>query len=166
MSKKIISFANLNGNFSKFVEVFMKIKEKSGGFDLVILTGKVFDPNKNFSELKELEILNSKILIFDNSEVGVVCKHKLLYDQFHYSDNVTILGRSGVYVHENIRICYLSGKENKKYLDEDAKYKYTSCFFSRDDIDKLFELSRKDGGKIDIFLTHSLPSIVHEELTK
>lgn len=165
-SKKIITFSNINGNFEKFLEIFGKIKEKSGKFDLVILTGNLFNKNKEFSLVNALEKLETKIIIFDSSEVGIVGKHKLFEKVYELNEYVTILGRCGVYVYENIRIAYLNGRENKKYLDDNIKHIYTSCFFSRDDVDSLISDVEKSNLKTDILLTHSMPSIIFDELVK
>jgi len=164
--KKIITFSNINGNFENFVEIFSKIKEKSGKFDLIILIGNIFNKSKYFSTVKELEKLQTKILIFDSSEVGIVTKHKLSYKEYELNDYVTILGRSGVYNFENIRIAYISGKENIKYLSDDVKYIYTTCFFSKGDFDKLISETEESCFKTDILLTHCMPSIIYEEILK
>ena len=165
-SLKIILFSNINGDFQKFTELFSKIREKSGDFDLVILTGNVFNPNKNFSLVKQLDTINTKFLIFDQSEVGIVCKHRLGHENYKFSENIEILGRSGFYIHQGLRIAFLSGKENKKYLSEDEKYKYTSCYFSRDDIDMLIKDSNKFKMKTDILLINTLPSVIYDEMKK
>ncbi len=164
--KKILTFSNLNGNFEKFLEIFLKIKEKSGNYDLIILIGNVFNKNKDFSGVKDLEKLQTKILILDNSEVGIVLKHKLIYGEYALNEYVTILGRSGIYNHDNIRIAYLNGRENKKYLSEDVKHIYTSCFFSRDDVDKIISDAENSKLKTDIILTNSMPQIIYDELLK
>jgi hypothetical protein len=163
---KAIVFPHINGDFVKFAEMFQKIRDKSGSFDLVFLTGNVFNPAKDFALVKELEILSTttKFLIFDSSEVGIVCKHNIGYSHQHLSENITILGRSGFYNINGLKVAYLNGRENKKYLSEDEKYKYTSGFFSRDDVD--FLTSKKMEMKTDILLINSIPSLILDEMVK
>lgn len=167
-SVKAIVFPNIDGDFKKFSEMFNKITEKSGNFDLVFLTGNVFNISKDFSLLCEIEKLShmTKFIIFDSSEVGIICKHKLDYSHQHIKENITILGRSGIYSINGLRIAYMNGKENKKYLSEDDKFKYTSCYFSRDDIYYLTDRTNTKDIRVDILLLHSIPSILLNELLK
>jgi hypothetical protein len=165
---KAIVFPNIDGDFKKFSDMYKKITEKSGNFDLVFLTGNVFNSNKDFSLLNELEKLShtTKFIIFDSSEVGIVCKHKLDYSHQHIKENITILGRSGIYSINGLKIAYINGKENKKYLSEDDKYKYTSCYFSRDDVDYLIDSTKNKESRVDILLLHSIPSTLYDEMLK
>lgn len=162
---KVIFFSNLNGEFDKFCEMFVKIKEKSGTFDLVILNGHVFNSKKDFSSIKELTKLNTKILIFDESEAGIVCKHQLLYNHYDLLDNITILGRSGIYSYNDLSIAYINGTESKKYLQDLEKFKYTSNYFSKEDIDRLID-QHNENTKIDILLVNTIPSIFYDEMRK
>lgn len=161
-NKKLIFFSHINGNFSKFMEIYNKIKEKSGKMDLIILTGNVFNKDKNFDGIKELEKLETKILIFDQSEVGIVIKHKFFSNFYQYSENIVILGRSGYYNFFDITIAYINGKENKKYLREEEKFIYTSSFFNKDDVIKTIGLGEKE--KIDILLINTIPGIFLDEM--
>jgi hypothetical protein len=170
---KIISFSNINGDFVKFSEIFQKILDKSPNFDLVILLGSVFNIHKDFSQVKELEKFSTKFLILDDSEIGVVTKHKFGNENYTMSEKVTILGRSGVLYFKDLRIAYLNGKENKKFLSEDEKYKYTSFFFSRDDVENLTDFNKNNiditsftssNVKTDFLLTNCIPSIIFNEM--
>jgi hypothetical protein len=161
-NNKVIFVSNLNGEFDKFFEMFIKIKEKSGAFDLIILTGNVFNAKKDFSSIKELTKLNTKILIFDESEAGIVCKHQLLYTQYDLLENITILGRSGIYSYNDLTIAYLNGAESKKYLQDVQKFKYTSNYFSKEDIDRLIDQQNK----IDVLLVNTITSIFYDEMRK
>lgn len=151
----------MNGNFPKFVDIFKKIQDKSGHFDLIVLIGCVFNKDMDFSLVKLLDSLITKIVIFDSSEVGTLIKHKIT-DMFDLSDNVAVLGRSGVITVCDLKIAFLNGHENKKYLINDEKYKYTSSFFSRADVDILL----KDNFKVDLLLLHSIPTLIYDELIK
>ena len=58
-------------------EIYLKITEKSGEFDLVILIGKVFSKEIPIPEIKILKNLKTKFLVMDNSEIGIISKHKI-----------------------------------------------------------------------------------------
>ena len=170
-SLKIISFANLNGDFIKFSEIFQKILDKSGEFDLVILIGHAFNIHKDFNQIRELEKFKMKFVILDQSEIGVVCKHKFGFENYEISDNVTILNRTGLYVYKDLRIAFINGKESQKFLSEDEKYKYTGFYFSREDVEyltsgsidnNLYDL--QGSTKIDILLTNVIPSVILDEM--
>lgn len=81
---------------------------------------------------------------------------------FDLSDNIVVLGRSGVETICDLKIAFLNGFENKKYLIENEKYKYTSHFFSRADV----EILLKEHSKIDLLLLHTMPTTIYDELLK
>jgi hypothetical protein len=90
-------------------------------------------------------------------------KHKNKTD-FNLFENVHILGRSGYIDTHDLRIAFLNGYENKKYLSEDEKFNFTGNYFSREDVD-LF-LNKKDELKVDILLLNCLPGVIYDELIK
>jgi hypothetical protein len=56
-------------------------------------------------------------LIFDSSEVGSLTKHKIK-DQLNLSENIILLRRSDTFIFDNIKISYLNGFENSKFLSQ------------------------------------------------
>jgi hypothetical protein len=129
---------------------------------MLLLIGKVFNKDIGFEKISELNKIDSRIYILDNSEIGIVLKHKS--GIFNLSDNTVVLGRSGFIEVAGFRIAYLNGEENKKFLSEFDSYNYTGCFYSRDDIDLL--LNEKEESKVDILLLNTIPSIIYDELIK
>jgi hypothetical protein len=79
---------------------------------------------------------------------------------------VTLLGRCGVFIFRGLRIAYLNGRENKKFLSEDEKFYYTGCYFSRNDIDRVIQDTQGSKLKTDILLLNSIPSIIYDEMAK
>jgi hypothetical protein len=149
------------------VEFYKKIKEKSGDFDLIILLGQSFKITKKLDDLKTLSNIITPIIIFDDSEIGVVSKHKIPYNEsYELLENVKLVGRSGIIKIGNLAIAFLNGRENKKYLVDGIDYHYTSNFFSREDIESLVEENKKLKGEIDILLLNSIPSLFNDEIKK
>jgi len=150
-----------------------KIIEKTGSYDIIFLIGKVFDKEKNFSEISKLEKINTKFIIFDSSEIGAFLKHTFS-SPYNFSDNITFLDRKGVITIHDIKIAYLSGFEEEKYLLENysnsafdfTKAIYCGNAFNKEDVNSLIKLreeTEKDS-KIDIFLSHCVPNINFQEL--
>lgn len=162
---KLIFISQLNGQIQKFIDTFWDLLNDTQEPMLVILMGKVFNPEKDFSQLKGLEKLERvRFLILDESEVGIVIKHKILYSHYDLAGNITLLGRSGVYTFNGLRIMYLNGEERLKYLFRNRKYHYTSSCFSREDLDKLIDENLIEGLQTDILLLNTLPSIIFNDL--
>jgi len=59
------------------------------------------------------------------------------------------------------KVAYLNGLENFKFL-YDEKYKYTGCYFDKDDFHGL-KAHYKDV-KIDILLMNNIPSVFFDEI--
>lgn len=158
-------------------DTLLKISEKSGNFDVVFLLGKVFDKEKPFNEVFSLEKIPSKFIIFDSSQAGIIIKHKFS-SPFNLTENIILLDRKGVLDIEGIKVAYLSGLENENFLVENKASLYDYCQaiytgenFNKDDINHLLKLkignsdeSNNIKSKIDILLTHSIPSVCFQEL--
>ena len=97
----------------------------------------------------------------DNSEIGIVAKHKIL-ENHYLIENVILLGRSGNTILEDLRISFINGQENMKFLLND--YSYTGNNFNRNDIETL--VNCKDEMKTDILLINSIPSVFYDEIIK
>lgn len=174
-SKIRIFISNIFGNFEKLIDILHKISEKSGNFDIIFLIGKVFNIEKSFNEIFKLEKIDSKFIIFDSSEVGNIIKHKYS-EPLIFSEKITILDRKGIFTIDGFKIGYLSGFENEDYIKENLKNPnmpdYTKAYFTgdkfkRDDVlDLLKEKEENKNLIIDILLTHSIPSIIFQELLK
>jgi len=143
---------------------------------MIFLIGRVFNKERNFSEISKLEkfnATNTKFIIFDNSEIGAVVKHAYS-TPFAYSDNITFLDRKGIITIDDIKIAYLSGLEDEKYLVENNANSafdflnaiYTGNAFSREDFNELIKLKEETEkeAKIDILLSHSVPNVILQEL--
>lgn len=168
---KVIFISNIYGDFNSIYNNLSKIIDKQGSFDIIILNGNVF--NDFIGELNLLLKLNSKILIFDISKLGVVFKHynidrninkihsksslqiESLEDNGDYlifKENIFILKRSGVININKLNIAFLNGLEPKDIINE-TKKEYTSYNFSLSDIGNLLLKSK---GHIDVFLTNCI----------
>jgi hypothetical protein len=154
-----------------------KIISKSGNFDIIFLIGKIFDISKQFSDIFKLEKIESKFIIFDNSEVSYIVNHKFS-DPFYLTPNIILLNRNGIYTIDNIKIAYFSGLENEKYLSltkNALNYSqgqdlndiiYSREYFKREDVEKIIRI-KEDNEKdalIDILISHSAPSIILQDL--
>lgn len=130
--------------------------------------GKIFDKSKPFSEIKKLEKIPSKFIIFDNSEFLNIINYKFKKPH-NLLENVILLNRYGIFTIDNIKIAYLSGIEDEKYLKFSSLERnliYSKDRFKRENIYDLFR-QKADNGKdcfIDILLTHTIPSIILEDL--
>lgn len=140
---------------------------------MIFLIGKVFDKEKNFKEILRLEKIQTKFIIFDSSEVGSIIKHSFT-SPYYFSDNIIFLDKKGIISIDTLKIAYLSGFEEEKFLLENysnSNFDFTKAIyhgnaFNKEDINTLIKLkdeSEKDS-KIDIFLSHTVPNVIFQEL--
>ena len=160
---KIIFLSNAYGNFTKVNDLYTKISTKSGDVDVMILIGEVFNQAEKFSALNLLSNLKCKIIIFDSSSISSVLKAKINYSPYEYSSNITILGRSGIFEFKGLKIGYLNGYEDNKFLTKEKKL-YTGDAFSYYDIEKFIDKTKIENDKIDILLLSSIPQVFAHEL--
>jgi len=153
------------------VDALTKIIEKSGGYDVIFLIGKVFNKQNTLKDILILEKINSFFIIFDNTEIGRIIKH-LNSNPFNFTENILFLDRSGIITVKGLKIAYLSGYENENYLLENSNNIFSSdyCqtiftgeFFNREDVNKLIKIDNQID-KIDIFVSHTIPNIIFQEL--
>ena len=156
---KLLFISNPFGNFTKICELYNKISAKSGQFNLMIITGEVFSQMESFSSLNSLSSLQCKIIIFDSSSISSVLKAKLNYEPYLYSSNITILGRSGIYEYDSLKIGYLNGYENTNFLNKE-KVLYSGDSYTYYDIEHILN---NNNDKIDILLLSSMPQVIAHE---
>lgn len=166
MSNNILFLSNIKGNFEKVVELFEKLEKTGKIFNLLVLIGQTFCFENNFSKLNLLKQIKTKILIFDSSKISSVLKSKIKYELYNFSDNIIILGRSGIFnINGNLKIAYINGKENEDSFNLNVDKKYSSDYFIYNDINNLIKDEKKTE-KIDLLLLSNFPHIFYEEVQK
>ncbi len=164
MSNNILFLSNIKGDFEKIIELNGKLEKTGKKFDTIILIGECFSVENNFSKLNLLKELKTQFIIFDSSKIASILKSKIKYDIYDYSNNIKILGRSGVFsINKDLNIAYINGKENNESFDLGNNKIYTGEFFIYNDIKNLInEANKKEN--IDIFLFSNFPYLFFEEM--
>ena len=169
---KVIWFANTNSEFEKLIEQINKIVIKNGAFDIIILSGEVFDKQRGISGLKLISdsFSSSLILILDISPVGNLIKHidsnetKGIFNEYYqiYS-NTLILKNSGLVNIKGLNIAFLQGYESSE-INKNKFYNnkiYYSSYFKKSDYLNLIE---KNDKHIDILILNTLPQLTLSEI--
>lgn len=190
---KVIIISNIYSEFSKLVEQIKRLVLKNGNFEVIILTGEVFNKNKGLDDIHLLFDFNdSKFVIFDNSPISNILKHNFEIDNklisnykyfLKYKDhnciqlnnNIYLLINSGVININNLNIAFIQGFEhpdmlmytnnNNNYNCNTNSKNFNNRIFFGSYFRKQDYIFMEDviHKKIDILLLHSLPKLMYDE---
>ena len=177
---QISRISSKNGKFDLIILNGIVFNEKSGisGIsDLLTLDTKVviLDVSSVGILMKHIQVDEVNCLIKGSEGYfSDYLNNKYIFGEeyIRLNETIYILKRSGVVNIDGLRIAFLNGYESKEFsylenLDEKTskerynfsrKY-YTSSYFTKPDVERLFEESN-----IDILLLNSLPEIIYNEL--